>query len=158
MSDSVFDPNLLLDATTTESFTKRPPIPAGTELVGVIGEPKIRQSQGKKDPTKSYIFLDLPIEFDLTQNSDVHNKVGQDKLVIGDSLILDLKDGGAIDAAPGKNVQLRRYREALSLNEPGRPFSFRMLQGQPIRVRIKLDPDPNNSDVFYERISSVAKA
>lgn len=157
MSDSTFDVNLLLDATTTESFTKRPPIPAGSELVGTIGEPKIRQVQGKKDPTKNYVFLDLQIEFDLTAYPAIREVVGAEKLSIQDSVILDLKDGGALDAAPGKNVQLRRYRDALGLNEPGQPFSFRMMQGRQVRVKTKLEPDANASDVFYERVASVAR-
>jgi len=37
---SGFDPTVFLGATMTEANTRRPPIPAGSVLVGTFGEPK----------------------------------------------------------------------------------------------------------------------
>lgn len=152
---SVFDPSSFLDATTTEQSTKRPAIPSGTDLVGVISKVAGRAWQGKKDPTQSGIAIDLSIEFDLTQNPSVHSLVGVDKVVIMDGLMLDLTEGGAIDYSPGKNNKLRRYREALGLNVPGQPFSARMMEGRTIRCKIKQDVYEGD---IYDKIDSVAKA
>jgi len=49
MTDSQFDSSTFLDATTTEANERRPPIPAGKVLLGIIGEPNIRQTEGKKE-------------------------------------------------------------------------------------------------------------
>lgn len=152
---SVFDPNSFLDATTTEASTKRPPIPAGTDLVGTITKAVGRAWQGKKDPTQSGVAVDLTIEFDLNQNVAVRALVGIDKVQIVDGIMLDRTDSGAIDYAPGKNGKLRRYREALDLNKPGEGFSVRMMEGRLIRCKIK--HDPYEGDIF-DKIDSVSKA
>ena len=156
MESSIFDPNALLQSTTSESFSRRPPIPAGTELIGVIGEVNPRQNAGKKDPTKMYTFLDIPIEIDLSQNPAVMELVGQPKVTLRDSCILDITPSGTLDGAPGKNGQLRRYREALDMNKPGEPFSLLAMQGRPVRVKIK-NEDPNNSGELVDSVGAVAK-
>jgi hypothetical protein len=154
MSDSIFDPNALLNSTVTEAFTKRHPIPAGKELIGVIGELKIRQNAGKKDPTKMYTFLDITIEIDLSQDPEVQSIVGQPKVTLRDSCILDTTPSGTLDVAPGKNVGLRRYREALDMNTPGQPFSFSAMQGRPVRVKIK--NEPYNDDII-DGVAAIAR-
>jgi hypothetical protein len=154
---SEFDPSAFLDATTTEALVKRPPLPAGSSFVGIIGEPQTRSWTGKKDPTKSGIAVDLKIEIDLTAYPDTLDKLGgTPKVTLQDSIMLDLKDDGrTIDYGPGKNAKLRRYREALGLNEPGKPFSIRQLQGMPILVKIKHREYENE---LYDEVDSVAKA
>jgi|SRR5271169_4401344 len=152
---SNFDLEKFLDATITEPTVKRPPIPAGTDLVGTIGEVKSRAWQGKKDPTQSGIAMDVPIEIDLTSHPDIQKKVGADRVLLTDGIMLDLTDGGAIDNAPGKNGKLRRYREALNMNKPGDVFSFRNMQGRQIRVKIK--HETYEGDV-YDKVDSVARA
>lgn len=154
-NSSIFDPQSFLDASTTEALVKRPPIPAGTELVGVITAQKPRAWTGKKDPTMGGIAIDLTVEFDLTGYPAVQAIVGLDKVQIVDGIMLDLTEGGSIDYAPGKNGKLRRYREALGLNVPGQSFSIRMMEGRPIRCKIKHDPYEGE---VYDKIESVAKA
>jgi len=46
---SNFDPSQFLDATTTEALVKRPPLPAGQDFIGTIGEPKVRGWESKKE-------------------------------------------------------------------------------------------------------------
>lgn len=152
---SVFDPTSFLDATTTEQSTKRPPIPAGVDLVAAIVKVDAKAWQGKKDPTQSGIRVDMTLEFDLTQNPAVQKLVGLDKVSIIDGIMLDLTDSGAIDYSPGKNGKLRRYREALGLNIPGEPFAARMMEGRLIRAKIKHEPYEGD---IYDKIDSVAKA
>ena len=135
---SQFDPSVFLDATISELSIRRPPLPIGTEIVGVIGEPKVRSGQQKADPSKTWTTVDLPIEIDLNSRPELKAVVGGiDKLVIMDGVMLDITPAGTIDQAPGKNGKMRKYREATGLNQPGVNFSFRMLQGRMIKVRIK---------------------
>jgi hypothetical protein len=131
---STFDPMTFLDTTITEPSTKRSPLPAGRDFVGIIGEVKARTWQGKKDPTQSGVVMDVPVEIDLTAYPDV--QIGATKVTLTDGIMLDLTPGGTIDNSPGKNGKLRRYREALNMNKPGDSFSFRAMQGRTIKVKI----------------------
>ncbi len=152
---SIFDASTLLDATTTDALTRRPALPAGTELLGTIMEPKPRQSQGKTDPTKVYTFLDIPIELDLTVRPDLMKQQGDlDKVTLTYGIGIDLNEAGAIDTAPGKNGRLRQLRDALGLNDPGKSFNLRMLQGRQIRVVIS---HRTNDGEIYDQIDKVAK-
>lgn len=143
MTDSVFDPNEFLHSRTTEAFTRRPPLPAGTELLGVIGEPRV-QKYSKKDGSGDFYKLFLPITLDLSTNPEVRAFVHQDTVVITDNMFLDIaEDGRGLDTTPGRNVRLGIYRAATGLNEPGTEFGPDMLQGRTVRVRIKQEPDQN---------------
>jgi hypothetical protein len=151
-----FDPASFLDATTQDALTRRPPIPAGTELVGIIGEPKPRQSQGKKDPTATFTFLDLPIELDLTQNPAIRQLIGQDKVTLTYGFMVDLSPSGGLDTSPGKNGRLRQLREALGMNTAGQAFNPRMLQGRQVRVKISHRINEMDGEV-YDQVDGVAK-
>lgn len=153
---SNFDPNAFLDSTTTEALTKRPPLPAGSDFVGTILEISMRPWQGKKDPTQSGWAMDVQIEIDLTAYPEVQKALGGiPKITMKDGIMLEMSASGGIDNSPGKNSKLRRYREAVGLNEAGAPFSPRMMQGRQIRVKIK--HRPYEGDIFDE-VDSVAKA
>lgn len=148
---SQFDPQQFLDATMTEPLTKRPPINPGS-YSAVIGEPKMRQWTSR-DGTKSGVALDVPLEISLP--ADEATRVGQPSVIVTDSVMLDMTEGGGLDTAPGKNRKLRNYREAVNLNNPGDKFSFRMLQGRSVKVAVKHDAVEGE---VYERVGAVAKA
>lgn len=152
-----FDPVSFLEQSTTEALTRRPPIQAGIELQGIIGEPKARQSAGKKDPTATFTFLDLPVEFDLTQNPQVAAAVGQDKVTLTYGFLVDITPSGALDTSPGKNGRLRQLREALGMNKPGESFNPRSLQGRMARFKISHRINEVDGEV-YDQIDGVAKA
>lgn len=157
MSDSAFDPSSFLSATTTEAATRRPPIPAGRDILAIIGEPKVRKVQGKKDPTKEFIFVDFPMEIDLTGVPDIQKHVGQDKVTLTYGTSLDTTDSGALDWSPGRNTGLRLMRTALDMNVPGQPFNILAMQGRMIKVRISHEEYPEGSGEFRDRIAAVAK-
>lgn len=151
---SKFDPSSLLDITTNDALTRRPPLPAGLELIGEIGEPKPRQSPGKQDPTKVYTFLDIPITVDLSSDPKLMEEQGTDKVTLTYGISLDINEAGNIDSSPGKNGRLRQLRDALGLNDPGKSFNLRMLQGRQIRVVISHRTYENE---LYDEIKSIAK-
>lgn len=153
-STSAFNPETFLDQTTSEQGQRRPPVASGLDFVGVIGEPKARSVQGKKDPTQSYVFCDIPITLDLTTHPSEAARVGQEKVTLRHSISLDFTPQGALDWAPGKNRALTAYREALGLNEKGQSFSPRMLVGRFIRA--KVGHRTNEGDV-YDEIASVTR-
>jgi hypothetical protein len=156
--ESSFDPSAFLDSTTTEALIKRPPLPAGSDFVGMITEATVRSwtSQKPEAKVKSGIAVDLKIEIEMAQYPEAHVIVGVDKVVMTPGIMLDLKDDRkSIDWGPGKNGNLRRYREALGMNNAGEAFSIRQMVGRPIRMKIKHRPYEGE---LYDEVDSVSKA
>ncbi len=154
MSTSMFSPESFLDAQITEASVRRPPLTAGIDVIGLIKDVKARAWTGKDDPSKSGIAMDVTIEVDLNGYPAEKARLGIDKVVLFDSIMLNLTDSGAIDMAPGKNGRLRQYREALGMNTPGEVFSFRNMPGRPIRAKIKHDTWQGE---INDKVDSVAK-
>lgn len=151
MSDfSTFDPNAFLDATTTEAAVKRPPLPV-QDYSALIEDITFRSSQGKKDPSKTYTFMDVKFKIEIPPHlvSKGYPEVVQLTGGVGVDVI-----GSALDWSPGKNRQLARYREALDMNKPGVAFSPRSMIGRQLKVRIKHEPYEGE---IYDRIDSVSK-
>ena len=139
---SMFNVDEFLDAQTTDAATKRPPLPAGSEYTATIGEPVGRS--GEKDG-KSWAAVDFPMAIDLPDGGSVTLKYGT---------LLDVTDDNKLDWSAGCNTGLRRLREATGLNEQGKTFTPRMLQGRQVKVKIK--HRVYEGDIFDE-IGAVAK-
>lgn len=157
--NSAFDPTSYLDATISEPSVRRPPLPAGRELVGIVQEVKPRSWQAKEDPTRGGIAVDIPVKIDLSAYPDLQQIIGATEVTLTDGLILDLTPNGAIDNSPGKNNKLRRWREALDMNKPGDTFSFRLMQGRMVKVKIghRIDNRVSPPET-YDQIDGVVKA
>ncbi len=151
---SNFDPEKFIDSTITEPSTRRPPLPIG-DYVGVVGKPEVREQPGKQDPTKVYIIADVPVMIDASAYPNLGPAFEGAKIQLSDSLFLDLNEGGQIDTTPGKNSKLRRYRDALDMNKPGVPFSFRAMEGKMIKVKVS---HREYEGERYDQIEAVAKA
>jgi hypothetical protein len=141
---SPFDPSQFLDSTTTEASVRRPPLPVG-EYQGTLGEPKFRQTEGKKDTNLGvrYTWLDIPVTIDLTQYADLQASIGVDQVTLTYSGRVDTSPSGGID-----------YGKATGLNQPGQPFTPRQLQGRVVRVKVKHEPYQGE---LIDNIDSVAK-
>lgn len=151
-----FDPTAFLDTTLTDAnSTVSVPCPPGEYHAVTTTEPKFRENQGSKDPTKSYLSLDILWEI---SDAEVVEKTGRNPTKVRQSILIDRMENGNLDMSKGKNVSLGRLREALGLNEPGRPFSFRQLAGQSAKVTVVNRPDPNDTDRIYDEVKAVARA
>lgn len=129
----MFNPDQFLDMQFEgQNDTKVVPVPAG-EYTAMIEEVKVRQWQGKADPSKSGLTLDIQWSVD---DPSVKELLGRDKVTVKQGIMLDLTDAGGLDMGKGRNIGLGRLREALDLNQPGRPFSFTMLTGRVARVSV----------------------
>ena len=129
----MFNPDQFLDMQIEgQNDTKVIPVPAG-EYTAMIEEVKVRQWQGKADPSKSGLTLDVQWSVD---DAAVKELLGRDKVTVKQGIMLDLTDAGGLDMGKGRNIGLGRLREALDLNQPGRPFSFTMLTGRVARVSV----------------------
>ena len=129
----MFNPDQFLDMQIEgQNDTKIIPVPAG-EYTAMIEEVKVRQWQAKADPSKSGLTLDVQWSID---DASVKELLGRDKVTVKQGIMLDLTDAGGLDMGKGRNIGLGRLREALDLNQPGRPFSFTMLTGRVARVSV----------------------
>jgi hypothetical protein len=152
---SAFDAKQLLDMQFNDAnSTQRIPIPAGEHL-SVITEVEMRPWQ-KED--KSGLFLDVTYQID---DPNVKALVGREKVVLTQGVGLDLTPTGGLDFSKGRNVTLGRLREAVGLNEAGKPFGFRMLIGKPVKIVVghtpSTRPGAQPGDVF-ENVNAFVKA
>lgn len=153
MTFANFDPNQFLDQQVTESNdTILRPVPVG-EYVGTVLSVEARPWQGKEDPTKSGLALDIQWEID---DAGLKEELGRAPKV-KQGIMLDMTESGGLDMGRGRNVGLGRLREALNLNKPGAPFSFTMLAGRAARLKVTHRPDKNNPEVVYAEVKEVAE-
>lgn len=137
---SAFDPSQFLDITTTETNSKRPPLPAENPAspdglyTAVIGE--VKATSGEKDG-KAWVSMVIPLKVEVPQQvQDQLGIKGVDSITLTDRAFLDLTAQGTIDNSPGKNRRQRVYRDATGTNTPGEPFSWRMLTGRPVKLKL----------------------
>jgi hypothetical protein len=148
-----FDPAAFLTQETSDQMdTQFVLIPAG-EYPALIKDVAARQQQNPNDPAVLWTILDVTY---LIDDQGVREETGQDNPTIRQSIFLDLNIEGKLDAGKGKNVNLGRLREAVSLNQPGAAFSFGALVGQACIVAVKHTPDKKDPEVTYANVNKVA--
>lgn len=143
MSNSVFDPQNFLDAQITDANEKRPPVPtenpdtADGMYTALIGEIKDTKSGtiGKGDRTgQPWLSVQVPLKLQIPASVQALGLPAEFQLT--DGVFIDLTPSGAVDNSKGKNVRQRIYRDATGTNVPGEPFSWRMLQGKVVKVKV----------------------
>lgn len=158
---SNFNVDNYLDSAISEPSTRRPALPAGLELIGTVGEPKGSETKftdKKTGEERTSKVINIPVEIDLTMYPEVRQQQGGiDKVTLTDSVFLDLTEAGTIDNSPGKNSKIRKWREATDLNAPGVSFTFRMLQGRRVKIKVSHRVDARDGEI-YDQIGSVTKA
>lgn len=155
---NLFDPNAFLAATTSEAGSIiSVPIPVG-EYVAVIEKVEARPWQGKADPSKSGIAIDIVYNID---DPKVKEFLARPKVTITQGLMLDLSEAGDLDMSKGRNIQLNRVREACNLNVPGQPFAPRMFEGKIVKISVGHRPSERPSDppgTVFSDVTGVARA
>lgn len=151
--DSQFNPDIFLQTSyNQETSTKSEPLDVG-EYVGQIKNLNPRQVQGKQDPTKTYVFLDMEIE--VQTPPEQLERLGRDKSNLRYSVGIDFNEAGAIDMGKGKNIGLGRLREAAGQNRPGEPWSPANLNGAVIKVQVGQTPNPKDPTILWNEVKSV---
>jgi hypothetical protein len=143
-----FDPAQFLDMQVTDSNdTKVVPVPVG-EYTAFVSDVKTR-TWAKGD--KSGVALDVVWDID---NEAVKQLLARDKVTVKQGVMLDMNDTGGLAMGKGMNVGLGRLREALDLNQPGKPFALSMLSGR--SAKIVVSHRVNGEDVYAE-VKAVAR-
>lgn len=134
----MFDEQSFLNSQTqSATSTKRIPIPVGT-YDAVISDVKVRANvAGKKDPTKSYNFLDYVLDLVLTPEAQAVMETTEATIRRNYSIIVELNESGTgLASGKGKNISLGKFREALNQNEDGKPWSPRTPVGKMVKAII----------------------
>jgi len=159
---SMFDPNSFLDAQTTEVNEKRPLLPTENPTtsdglyVATIGEipaPKSGTISKGDNAGKPWVMMMAPLKIEVPAELQA---LGIPKTVtINYTAFLDLTAEGNLDNSKGKNNAQRVLREAAGMNVPGQPFSWRMLTGRPVKVKVK---HKSLNDTFVEDVGGILPA
>ncbi|UOF77844.1 hypothetical protein [Bacteriophage sp.] len=150
-----FDPSSFLHATTTESNdTQLVPVPEG-EYIAIAEKVDMRQWKKKDDPSATGLALDITWNID---DAGVKAALGREKVTVRQGIMLDVTDDGTgLDMGKGKNVGLGKLREALDLNQPGRPFAPSMIEGRMCKVQVKHRLDPQDAEKIYSEVKANAR-
>lgn len=130
-NDSTFDADAFLSATfDVANSTARINIPED-EYTAVIDDVKLEG--GTSQTGRPWMRLDIKWAIDSDKAREV---TGIPQPSVRQGIMLDLAEHGGLDMGKGRNVGLGRLRQAVGLNEPGKPFSFMMLKGRVAKVRV----------------------
>lgn len=161
---SVFDPAAFLSATTTEVNERRPNIPADnpespdgcySAMIGEIKPENLKSGTiGKGDKTgQPWLQIPVPLKLQLPPAVQALGLPGEFQLT--DGVFVDLTPQGGMDNAKGKNRQQKAYRDATGTNNPGEPFSWMMLTGK--WVKVKLAHEIYNGNIV-EKVAAILPA
>lgn len=128
-----FDPSTFLDVSLNEANSTVRNLVKEGEYPAIVDKVDVRPWTSK-DQTQNGLAVDMLWSI---QDEAMKAEFGQDKILVKQGIMLDLNSAGGIDTGKGKNVPLGKLREALGLNVAGKPFSFRMLEGQMGKVLVK---------------------
>lgn len=167
MSDSIFDPNLFLDAQTTEVNEKRDLLPTENPASAdglydaVVGEIKPAVGLISKGERVGQPWMQMIVPLKIQIPPQLQDKGLPAELTLTERPMIDLLPGstlengvikGGVDNSKGKNNAQRIWRIATKMNEPGVPFSWRAMQGRIVRVRVKHEV---YNDSIVEKIGGV---
>lgn len=139
---SAFDPAAFLDAQQTEENTKRPALPPENPedpnglYMAVIGEIKSTAGTISKGDRIGQPWVGMVIPLKLQIPASVQALGIPAELTLTDRAFLDLTPQGGLDNGIGKNRAQKSYRDATDTNVAGEAFSWRMLQGRTVKVKV----------------------
>ena len=158
-----FDPAAFLDLPVDAPSVKRPPIAAG-DYTATIKDVVARlwQSKDKVDEQtgqlKSGLAYDVILTVEVPEAERTRIGLATTSLELKDGIMVDMTaDGKGIDNGPGRNGQLRRYREALDMNKVGEVFRARGMLGKLLTVRLAHREYPIGSGDLFEEVKGVAR-
>jgi len=145
----MFNPeNFVNQETDSELSTRMEPIPEGeyNSYIESVEAATVGQDE--------YPVLRIRHRID-DMDGSIEAATGRQNPSIEQMIFLDLTEQGGLDNSKGKNVQLGRLRDALGQNKAGQPWSPKMMEGQPLVIRVGHQPDKNDPETIRERVQRV---
>lgn len=136
---SMFDPTAFLDMPLDAGSTQYVPVPEG-EYAAVCAKIEFRTAP-KKDGSGEWVFFEHHWEVD---DAGVKELLGQSRVTVRGSVIVDTTESGGLDMRKGRNIQFNRLREALGVNTPGTPISS--IVGRSAKIRVAHEADRSTGE------------
>jgi hypothetical protein len=147
----MFDASQFLNATFTEANSTRiTPAPEGEYIGQILPITAESIKSGTSAKGNSWARLDVVVE--VQNDPRIKEACGMETKRIRGGIMLDLTESGGIALGEGKNIALGRLRAATGLNNPGQPFSFQMLGGRMVRIKVAHRADQNDPTLVYEDV------
>jgi len=153
---STFDPAAFESMTIDQANeTKTTPVPEG-DYRGIVESVKIDTVAISKGERAGKTVPVLKIIYELEDDTGkLKELLNRDKVTVRQDIWLDVTDSGALAFGPNLNVGLGRLRDACGLNNPGKAFSFKMLEGAgPVIVHVT--QEARDADI-YNRVPRISK-
>jgi hypothetical protein len=148
-----FDANSFMQSVTTDANSTSMPLTPPGEYTGVINKVEFKDGIIKNGARAGQPWYQLRVGI---ETSDPAALAGTDlpKRTVNGSIMLDLTESGGLATGEGKNIGLGRLREAVGLNEKGKPFAPAMLEGRSLRFEVSHRVDPSDASKIYEEIKA----
>lgn len=151
---SVFDKDTFLNQSVQgKSETDFTPVPINEYKGCYIDDIDIKMIEDKETHEEEPM---LNIHWAFTDEA-LKSMLGMEKVVVKDSVFLDLDENGSIAFGINKNVKLGRIRDAAGQNDPKKPWNLNMLRGAgPFTLKVDHRWAKNGDGPFAE-IKRVAR-
>lgn len=153
---STFDPQAFENMVIEQSNeTKSTPVPEG-DYKTIIDSVNVKSVKIKSGDREGQEVPVLQVVYQiLDEDGTLAKQLNMDKITVRQDVWLDVSESGTLAFGPNQNVRLGKLRDAVGLNQPNKPFSFKMLEGQgPLLIGVGLDI---RDDLAYNRVNSVQK-
>lgn len=144
-----FDPAAMMNASIDAEFdTKLIPIPNGEYPAQIgTGEKDVEITTGiSKKNNKPWVQLVMMLDIN---DANLKQQLQRDQVRIRYSIMIDLDERGGIDTRPQRNIALGKLRAAVGQNAKGQ-WSFNMLRGQPLKVKVKQEKVEGYEDLLSQ--------
>ena len=148
-----------------EVNAKRPPLPQENPATSdgyytaIIGTPTPESGTIEKGERAGRPWLAFTIPLMIEVPAQVQESLGikleKGTIQLTDRAFIDLTEQNTIDNSPGRNRRQRQYRDALDLNKPGDTFSWSMVAGKPVKLKIQHEMYQGE---IQERVGQLLKA
>jgi len=153
---STFDPaafeNQIIDQGNETVMT---PVPEG-EYRGFIKSVRVKAvtTQARGDVPVLEVIYQIDDE-----TGELAKEMNRDEVTVRQDVWLDVTENGALAFGPNQNVGLGKLREAVSMNDPSRSFTFKQLEGAgPVLVTVTQNPSKNDASIIYNNVPRVIRA
>lgn len=89
-------------------------------------------------------------------DESVRKATGMDNPSISQGIFLDINSAGQLEMGPGKNIKLGQLRAACNQNDPSKPWRFKMLEGNVVKIKVEQKPNKNDPNDPYSNVTGVA--
>lgn len=158
---STFDPAAFENTTVEQSSeTHSTPVPEG-EYTAIIDSVKVNSIKIKNGDRAGQEVPILRVIYHIEDDDGkLSSLLNREKVTVRQDIWLDTKGEGAsmtLAFGPNQNVALGRLRDAVNLNKPGKPFNFKMLEGQgPVKITVT-NTDDVERGTTYDNVTRVGK-